>query len=390
MGSLYKQAGSTFWSMKYTDERGKRVRRSTRTRNKTAAQLMLNEELRGVELRRAGVGSPSVLSRKLPISGIIDAYLEEMQREQMSTRWVQQLRYRLTKAAAEMGVATIAEVTTERLLAYQDEHLADRSHNTRKQYMLAFSGLCRWAMHQRPPMLAANPATAAMPRLARRKAKELRHQHHRRPLWPVEIPMLLGAVPERPTERPVWERFRMPLYAVAIGTGLRRGTLEQVTPSMVRLDVANPHIAIPSRLTKSGRALTMPLTDPALIEHVETLLRFAHARSAKHKRYHGRPFAPVPDVGSTFSRDLERARIPALDEAGYRVDFHSLRLTFCTQLAYAEVPIERASELMDHASIETTLRTYQMVGAGRQREYLQRLPGIAPAAPATMPRSMPS
>lgn len=390
MASLYRQKNSPFWTMKYTDEHGTRVRRSTRTKSKAAAQMMLNEEVRGVEMRRAGVGAATVLARKLPIEGVIEQYLAEQAREQLSERWIEQLRYRLIRAVREMGVDSIAQVTTARLEDYQRTHLADRSHNTRKQYMLAFSGLCKWAMRQRPPLLAANPATDAMPRLARRKTRELRYQHHRRPLWTPEIAMLLGAVPDSPTQRLVWDRFRMPLYAVAIGTGLRRGTLERVTVSMVRLAGANPHIAVPSELTKSGRALTMPLTDPVLIGHVETLVRFACNRSAKHKAYNGRPFAPVPDVGSTFYADLERARIPRLDEAGFRVDFHSLRLTFASQLAEAEVPIERASELMDHAKIETTHRIYQMIGAGRQREYLRRLPGLGSPAENSMPRSMPS
>jgi len=130
-----------------------------------------------------------------------------------------------------------------------------------------------------------------------------------------------------------------------------------------------------------------------VIEQVETLVRYAYDRLPKHLKYTGQPFSPVPDVNSTFDRDLARAGIPKLDESGLRVDFHSLRQTFASRLIEAEVPIERVSQLMDHSNIETTRKIYVMIGKVATRSMVDRVPTLRLSedySSKSMPESMPS
>ena len=56
--------------------------------------------------------------------------------------------------------------------------------------------------------------------------------------------------------------------------------------------------------------------------------------------------------------------------------FHSLRATFATQLALAGVPAQAAMQLLDHSSIQTTLKFYTMVGVSDMAGFMGRLPPL--------------
>ncbi len=393
MSNLYKRPGSPNWMMRFTDEHGKDIRRSTRTRNHTAAQLMLAEEVRNVELRRAGINAPSAVASREDIGRLVLRFEAEQLRAGIAPRWAKQQREKLQRMIRERALRTINEITTDMLIDYRQRELAGLAIGTQEKYMLAVSSFCKWALRQRPPLIAANPAPEAMPRQTRRQASIRKYQSYRRPLTECEGRRLLGAEPEAGYMRIVWHRFRKPLYTVAMGTGLRRETLERIVVAMIRLDAPSPFIAIPPELMKSGRPLNMPVADPAVRDAVETLVSHAYTRSAKHAKYNGRPFAPVPDVQSTFNGDLQRAGIPLVDDLGYRVDFHSLRQTFGTRLALAGKSIFEVAELMDHSSIETTRKLYAQVGLNGTEHRLDGVPSLRLVGDDdenTVPRSVPS
>lgn len=56
---------------------------------------------------------------------------------------------------------------------------------------------------------------------------------------------------------------------------------------------------------------------------------------------------------------------------------HTYRATFCTELCRAGVPLEVASKLMGHKSIEVTAKHYALVKQDVQIEAINKLPGIA-------------
>lgn len=382
MASLYKQAQSRNWTMLLTDEHGRRVRRSTRTANKAAAQMMLAEEQRAVELRRLRIAAPSPLSARTPIALVIERHLRDCTDGYgLSEAWVRQKRYRLAKVVAWTGIETIAGITPALVRGLLDEQLAAMSAETRKQYVSILRELCGWAMEQHPPMLGDNPVTGVMPRRrSKHGEKRCRPRDVRRCLWTHEIPMLLGAEPDDACSRTHWNNRRRPLYIVALRTGFRRSTLEQITPSMIRLDCANPRFEIPAELMKSRRRFTMPIVDQAVIENIELLLRVCSARRpmtrGRVNRWVDRPLGPVPNNEKTFTSDLVRAGIPKVDGDGMKVVFHSLRATFATQLALSGSSLLETKELMDHTRIETTERYYLMVGVDTRRASMRRLPGM--------------
>ena len=60
----------------------------------------------------------------------------------------------------------------------------------------------------------------------------------------------------------------------------------------------------------------------------------------------------------TFRRYLAKAGIPYLDEQGRRVDFHSLRLTFGTNLVLSGAHPRVVQEMMRHSDIRITMKLY--------------------------------
>lgn len=371
---LYKQSRSKYWWMRFTNEHGVLTRRSTGTCNENAATIIMAKELKAVEQRGLGITAPSPLAGSQPIKRIVDLFLKEQRLLGISEPWIDTQQKRFDKMIYTMRLGTLRDITTNGLKQYLAEQLGEMSHTTRKQYIMHMRKLCEWAMEQSPPLLGFNPAIAASPRLSGRRSRVEDNRETRRPLWSSEIPQLLNATPDTPRELLTWERHRRPIYVVAMRTGFRRSTLNRLRPASIHLDVANPHILVPAELTKSGRSIVMDLVDETVIGCVEQLLGLAAARR-KSDRFYGLPFAPVPKP-DTFRRDLIRAGIPPVDELGRKVVFHSLRSTFCTQLAIRGVPAQVAMQLMDHTSIHTTMKFYTLVGQTDMRRFMSDLPKL--------------
>lgn len=378
MGYVYKQKGSPYYTIGFSDENGRKVRKSARTKNKAAATMMLADEERAVELRRLSIAAPSPMQSRTPIMDVIKMYIDECIEMGNSPEWIQDKGWRLNKVVAWTGVRTISELDESALRVVFDVHLRDSARSTRNGYLSIIRGLCEWAIdHQ---MIASNPTLGMTPRRRTKRATNIDQADKRRCLWTHEIPLLLNARPENPVSQRAWDNHRRPVYVIAMGTGLRRTTLAKITSGMIKLDVANPHIAIPGELMKSGRQLNMPVLDKAVRTSIEQLLRRCSSRRVKatgnRKNWADRPFTPVPKSDTTFRSDTERAEIPRVDEDGRLVVFHSLRATFATQLALNGAKAIEVKELMDHQKIETTMKYYTMVGVSETFEAMRKLPSL--------------
>ncbi len=77
--------------------------------------------------------------------------------------------------------------------------------------------------------------------------------------------------------------------------------------------------------------------------------------------------------------DLEAAGIPDRTEAG-RVDFHSLRVSFVTNMARAHVPLAQAQKLARHCDPKLTSGIYSRFGFDEDAAAIAKLPSWADAA----------
>lgn len=80
--------------------------------------------------------------------------------------------------------------------------------------------------------------------------------------------------------------------------------------------------------------------------------------------------------------DLALAGIAYKDDAGRVVDFHSLRVTFATNLARSRVPLQLAQRLMRHSDPRLTSSIYTVLNSDDEREAVAALPDLDVAPPA--------
>ena len=77
-----------------------------------------------------------------------------------------------------------------------------------------------------------------------------------------------------------------------------------------------------------------------------------------------------------FHEVCARAGIAVREEDGTKLDIHALRVTFCTRLALAGVPIQVAQSLMGHQSVEMTANIYTRVTTQNLRDALRVVPPL--------------
>ena len=83
----------------------------------------------------------------------------------------------------------------------------------------------------------------------------------------------------------------------------------------------------------------------------------------------------VPKI-ETFRADLDKAGIPYRDEQGRVADFHSLRVTLCTNLHNAGVPERTAMEMMRHSDRRLTDKVYTDTSKLHTWSAVDRLPSV--------------
>lgn len=175
----------------------------------------------------------------------------------------------------------------------------------------------------------------------------------RRAFTPEELKRFLASVPE----------VHARIYRAAALSGLRR---KEVRLLEVRdVDVAKGLWRLRAESTKARRADTVPMLPEA-----RDLMRPLIGGREGHERVW--PKVPLSRV---FKRQLEAIGLAGADARGRRLGFHSLRYTFCTELA-RRLPVQRVRQLMRHSTIKLTFDLYADLGLDDLWDQVQDLPRI--------------
>jgi integrase len=142
---------------------------------------------------------------------------------------------------------------------------------------------------------------------------------------------------------------RKAVYLMAVHTGLRRSELAALMWGDLYLDAVTPFVRVRASTTKNGKA-----ADIRLVPELAAALGEFKTNGA---RGDGLVFRSIPRI-ERFYRDLKKAGIPLRDALGGKAVFHSLRHTFCTNLARAGVPSRVAMALMRHSDRRQTDKIY--------------------------------
>ena len=388
---------SPIWTARYRDADGMQLRRSTKCRDKQAAQQVLNGWLAEVEKITAGIitkDESNIASHAgKGIGQHVKAYLDYLKAKTVRGRAVsakhrRNVESQLNRLIADCGFRSLNDVTRAAMVRWMNQQkeigkMAGRTINIHRATIVAF---CAWAVTER--RLTTN-LLQGLP-----KADETEKRRNRRALSDKEIAQLLQAAEDRPLRDAQTIRrgknkgellvklsddeqrrltrlgqTRRLIYRTFIYTGLRKGELASLTVGDVYLDGETPRLHLSAKHSKSAQSAQIPLRQDlaeALENYLAEELRAYQERTFLDGRStyptalpsDRRLFSIPADFIRVFDRDLKAAGIDKTDTQGRTLDVHCLRHTFATLLSRAKVAPRTAQELLRHSDIRLTMQTY--------------------------------
>jgi len=363
MASIYKPSGAHKYQIAWYDETGRRRRRAG-TADKTSTRRIADKIETDLALRRDGViDAEQERQARLagePVAVQVQAFAAALEGKGDTDRHVRQTVRYLELIFGELGVARLADLDPGRLAAqaaqWRAAGLGARAINARLGAAKTFS---RWLF--RTARLRTDPLAS----VARQRA-EGDPRYQRRALSEAEIEALLTAAEKGPPIRGLTGPERAMLYRLALETGLRASEARSLTSDSFDLaDTDRASVAVAAGYSKHRRRDTLPLRR----ETARALRAFLADREP------GRPVWPLgPRAADVLRVDLAAAGIEAEDRSGRVVDFHALRHTFISRLAWADVHVKTAQRLARHSDANLTLSIYSHLRLDDERGALDRLP----------------
>jgi integrase len=237
-----------------------------------------------------------------PLIELLGEYLVELESRNRTPRTLKKYRTIMLKLFERCRWQKIQDATGRSFCLWRNH--CGLSGKTSNDLLSCATSFFDWLERQR--MLTENPL-----KYVERVDTRGRSQY-RRALTQDEARRLLDVVPH----------FRAVVYVTAIYTGLRRSELNQLRWGDLHLDALSPSVVAPASITKNKKEAKLPLR-PEVVQALRSI-RPADTAPFQWVFHH-----QVPRV-RTFHRDLVRADITPIDESGRRLDFHALRVTFCT------------------------------------------------------------
>jgi integrase len=334
--------------------------------DKAAAQAMLNELVKKVERRIAGLVDRFDEHRKRPIAEHLADFEKHLKAKGNSPEQVKLVAMRCQRIVAACKATHIGDISASRVQAY----LADlrekecKSTQTSNHYLRAIKQFTRWLVKDR--RASDDPlAHVAMLNVS------VDRRHDRRPFSDVELATVLKAANEGPAVRRMSGPDRAMLYAVAVYTGLRASELASLTPESFDLDADPATVTVLAAYSKHRWEDVLPL-HPSL----NALLRpWLASKPAGQPVWPGN-WAKGKEAEAMLKYDLEAAGIPYVDESGRYADFHALRHTFITNMVKSGISPKVAQSLARHSTIDLTMNVYTSLTVHDQASALASLPAV--------------
>ena len=265
-----------------------------------------------------------------PLTSHFAFYTRELQTAGCVRRYVQGVENYVGTLMKECQWAYFIDINPEAFQNWRQRQ--KKSPKTLNEYLVAMRAFLKWA--QRLGYITRNPLEKV--ELLRVQGRQKRA---RRAYAPEEIQRLLAVAGRR-----------VPIYLLAALTGIRRGEIKQLRWADVELDGMAPKITVSAAISKNHYEDALPL-HPDLA----AALKKIKPESCKPEQLIFKGMFPGY---KQFYADLKAAGIDWEDQGDGRLDFHSFRVTYCTQLAPG-TPSERVRmALMRHRDPKQTAKTY--------------------------------
>jgi integrase len=333
--------------------------------DKHAAQAMLNDLVKKVERKAAGLTDPFEESHKKPLSQHVSDFVAYLRNKGSTKDYVNSTEQRIKAIVKECKFVRMDQISASRVQAFlSDLRAKGRSVGSSNHYLRAMKMFTRWLVKDR-----RSPDDRLM-HLSKMNVDAHRCRV-RRPLSMDEFGKLLKAAQDGPPIQHVSGPDRVILYILAAYTGYRRNEIGSITMQSFDFESVPPTLTVDAGHSKHRRQDVLPLRGD-FAEQIK-----AWIKSKKSPRS-DRPLFDIAGkhTAEMIRKDLKRVGIPYIDERGHYADFHSLRKTFITNLSRAGVSPKTAQLLARHSDINLTMNTYTMLGVCDQASAVESLPAI--------------
>ena len=360
MKNLHKKKKGNYQARIRIDPESPIIYRSLGTKNHAVALKRLDELYNRLELEHEGMATPKRImdARNDTLRHHLRNYLSDLEATVTSDDYTARIFQRIRKLSKECGWVLLKDVDSMGFIKWRGrQKLTPKTLNDYLSMLNCFMG---WLVDN--GFQEKNPIEKI-----KRVPVRGRHAFERRALSTEEIKKLLAVAPDR----------RRVVYVVALTTGLRRGELRALRVGDVFLDSERPFIKARASTTKNGKEAVLYLHSDA----VEILRGWLQGIGKEHRCF------VVPTM-RFYRSDLVAAGIDCKSNSFDRLDFHSLRHTFCTRLAQSGVSPQVAKAAMRHSDIALTTNIYTDAGQLSVGSEVLGLPSLF-EVPHIVPQSTP-
>jgi len=348
-GKIVEQTGT--WYASYLGSKGVIVEVSLETADEKQAQRRFMDLTRKSALIKSGDLTQEDLrkaeTREILLEELIEAYQDWQRGNNRAPNHIRDCAFKIRFLFREAGWKVVGDLNRREMVKIVTSLRGRKGERWRQCACNSLSTFGNYLVDE-AEVLDENPFRG----MYRNKLEDRRRQ--RRALTEDEISRLLAVAQER---CPV----RADAYRIYLMTGMRLSELRTLKVEDVHIDLAiTPHIKLKGRNEKNRKGSTIPL-EP---EVVEILRKYMAGKTPEDLVIH------VPhDLRKRLLGDLEAAKISScriVEENGIKrrydvVDVHSLRVTFCTLLAKAKVPLTVAQKRMRHSTPSLTANVYTIL-----------------------------
>lgn len=374
VGSIYKrgdrQSGKGVWYASYVDESGKRIVFSTGVRDKTNAQLILNQREAEVAKRRHGIIDSSTERIKnqsgRPIAEHIDEFLGSLQ-----TAGRSEIHHKKTGRHIELAVGwcklnQLSDLTPEKIESYAAyRKQAGKSARTIQAALTALKQFSKWCVDT--GRLQADPL-----RTVRKPNPKNDRRLRRRMILPKEWTWIATATEQEPERYGLTGYERLLVYRLAIETGLRAKELQSLTRGRFQLLGTAAFVLVPGAGTKNRKDAKQYISKSLAADLKRFIARKTSAAAVFGIRDLNRLSDAIrADLAAAKRLYIEAAQSPEekiergadsflaiRNEDGEELTFHSLRHTCGAWLAIQGEPVKLIQDVMRHSTVELTIGTY--------------------------------
>ncbi len=322
-----------------------------RTRDRLVAIGLLDSE-------RVGVGKP--------LADHLDDFTDALRGKGDTEKQIRQLTQRIRKVCLGCGFKTFGDISAAAVWRFIGK-LRDDCYKTRTRchYLGAVRQFTKWMRDERR---ASDDPLAGM------KPETVDDEAEAGVFEPDELRTLLTETERGPVRRRMTGFERRLLYELAGSTGFRSKECRTITWGDIDLGADPPTATVTAKHAKNRKLYDQPLT--ASLTQVLARCREIRGRVDPEDLV----FPVTPDetrIAAMLRDDMRAAGLPECDSAARPRNFHSLRHSFGSHLARANVSPKLAMDLMRHSDVNLTLRRYSHTLLPDRSSAIQKLPDFS-------------